>query len=138
MPNRRNTQDKHLPNGSIVYWSRRQDPCVPVKCGTCGRERLVELNNTTRHDFTGLCLQCVVGAAIEDVVMPNGSVVYWSRRKGQHVPVRCGKCGQEHTGHGVNIRNKTFTGFCRSCLHTGPTSTTWRGGRVEKNGYIYV
>ena len=25
------TEDKHLSNGSIIYWSRRKDPHVPVK-----------------------------------------------------------------------------------------------------------
>lgn len=133
-----NTQDKYLANGSVIYWSRRQDPYVPVKCGSCGRERMIISNNTTRQTFQGICRQCTTNEKREDETLPNGCVVYWSRRDGQHVPVKCARCEREHVTFAANIRSEVFTGMCRSCLHTGPSSTTWRGGRVTKHGYIYV
>jgi hypothetical protein len=132
------TADEHLPNGSVIYWSRREDPYVPVLCGSCKRERMIKFENTTRETFDGICRQCTNGEKWQDESLPNGSVIYWSRREEQNVPVRCGKCGEEHMAHAGNIRKDTFTGQCRSCLHTGPSSTTWRGGRVDKHGYIYV
>lgn len=133
-----NTEDKHLSNGSIIYWSRRQDPYVPVKCGCCGRERLIISANTTRQTFQGICRQCVNNEKWEDETLENGCVLYWSRREGQRVPVKCARCGQEHVTFASNIRSEVFTGMCRSCFHTGPSSPTWKGGRVTKHGYIYV
>ncbi len=130
--------DEHLANGSIIYYSRRQDPLVPVMCGSCHRERLVQLGYIAHKDFTGICRACTNNESWQDITLPNGSIVYWSRRNGQRVPVRCGQCGHEHVTHGANIRKDTFTGLCRRCLHTGTSSTTWRGGRVTKGGYVQV
>ncbi|MEW5956635.1 MAG: HNH endonuclease signature motif containing protein [Chloroflexota bacterium] len=138
MPAHKRTEDTHLPNGSVIYWSRRKDPYVPVMCGSCGRERMMELSNIRRATFTGICRSCVSGESWQDETLPNGSIVFWSRRKGQQVLVQCGICGCEHFTHAANIRKATFTGLCRSCVHTGLLSTTWRGGRVKKYGYIYV
>ncbi len=135
---RTNIEDKHLSNGSVIYWSRRQDPYVPVKCGSCGRERLIIANNTTRQTFQGICRQCIKNEKWEDETLPNGCVIYWSRRNGQRVPIKCARCRREHVTFASNIRNEVFTGMCRSCLHTGPDSTTWRGGRTMKQGYIQV
>ncbi len=133
-----NKQDKHLPSGSIIYYSRRQDPLVPVMCGSCRRERLVGLNQISHKNFTGICQSCTKHESLQDENLPNGSVIFWSRRAHQHVPVRCGICGRERISHAAGIRTETFTGLCRSCLHLGPGSTNWRGGRVDKNGYVYV
>ena len=130
--------DEHLASGSVIYWSRRGDPYVPVRCGSCGRERMILLNNATREEFNGICRVCTHGESWEDEILPNGSIVFWSRRDGQHIPIQCGICNDEHITSASNVRKKTFTGLCRTCLHTGPTSTTWRGGRVTKHGYIYV
>lgn len=138
MPNQKRTQDKHLPSGSVVCWSRRSDPYVPVVCGCCRRERVILSNNTTRATFTGICAVCERGEKWRDETLPNQSVVFWSRRDAQSVPVQCGVCKEERLAHAANIRTETFTGLCRSCLHTGPSSNTWRGGRVTKRGYILV
>lgn len=138
MPPKKRKTDETLPNGSIIFWSRRKDPYVPVRCAECKRERMILSNNTTRKTFTGICASCTRGESYQDTELESGSIIFWSRRDEQHVPVRCGRCGQEHIAHAANIRKKTYTGLCRSCLHTGPTSTTWRGGRVTKTGYIYV
>lgn len=132
------TKDKHLSNGSIIYWSRRKDPYVPVKCGSCGRERLVMTNNPTRQTFHGICHQCTNGEKWEDETLPNGCVLYWSRREGQRVPIKCARCGCEYVTFATSIRDEKFTGMCQSCVHTGPNSTTWKGGRVMKHGYVYV
>lgn len=133
-----NTRDKRLSNGSVIYWSRRQDPYVPVKCGSCGRERMIVANNTTRQTFQGICRQCTRNEKWEDETLPNGCVIYWSRRDEQRVPIKCAKCGRERIGFATTTRHPKFTGMCKSCLHTGPESTTWKGGRVTKHGYIYV
>lgn len=133
-----NVRDKHLSNGSVIYWSRRQDPHVPVKCGSCGRERMIITNNTTRQTFDGICRQCTSNEKWADETFPNGCVIYWSRRDGQHVPIKCAKCGREHLSFATTTRHPKFTGMCKSCVHTGPESSTWKGGRVMKHGYIYV
>jgi predicted RNA-binding Zn-ribbon protein involved in translation (DUF1610 family) len=138
MTGKKRTRDERLFTGSIIRWSRRKDPYVPVVCGSCGRERLLLLNNATRSDFSGICRACTNGENWQDVKLSNGSVVLWSRRKGQRVPVTCGNCGAEHITFAHNIRKETFTGLCRQCRHTGTASNTWRGGRIMKNGYIYV
>lgn len=138
MPNRKRTQDKLLPTGSMVCWSRREDPYVPVICGSCQRERVVLSNNTTRATYTGICKPCELGEKWRDETLSNQSIIFWSRRQGQSVPVQCGSCKKERVAHAANIRSEKFTGLCRSCLHTGPSSTTWRGGRVNRDGYILV
>jgi hypothetical protein len=138
MPPKKRKTDETLSNGSIIFWSRRKDPYVPVKCAGCNRVRKILLNNTTRKTFTGTCTSCTRRESRQNVQLENGSIIFWSRRDGQYVPVRCSRCGQEHRAHGANIRKISYTGLCRSCLHTGPTSTTWRGGQVTKRGYIYV
>ena len=74
----------------------------------------------------------------EDEYLPNGSIICWSRLEGKRVVVRCGHCSSEHLTHTTNVRKPNFTGLCRSCAHSGELSSTWRGGRKEKYGYIYV
>ena len=138
MPGKRLDQDKHLGNGSVIFWSRREDPYVPVKCGQCGRERKILFNNCTRQTFDGICRKCANGEAWEDATLPNGCVVYWSRRDGYRVPLKCGKCGREWVSYAQNIRKEYFSGFCHSCAHTGEDSAVWKGGRVVKRGYVYV
>jgi hypothetical protein len=132
------TKDKHLSSGSVIYWSRREDPYVPVKCGSCGRERMVIASNTTRQTFHGICRACKNDSKWEDETLTNGCVVYWSQRDGLRVPVKCARCGRERVTFTSSVRNEKFTGLCSSCLHTGPDSTTWRGGRTVKQGYIQV
>jgi hypothetical protein len=83
-------------------------------------------------------IKMAAGKHARDTSLSNGSVICWSRRNKQRVPVQCGMCGRERVIHATVTRTDTFTGLCRSCVHTGPQSTTWRGGRVTKNGYIYV
>jgi len=75
--------DEHLASGSVIYWSRRGDPYVPVRCGSCGRERMILLNNATREEFNGICRVCTHGESWEDEILPNGSIVFWSRRGGR-------------------------------------------------------
>ena len=138
MTTRKRTEDEYLPNGSIVYWSRRTDPYVPVRCGRCGQERIIEYSCPSSTDFTGLCNRCVKYTNWEDEALPNGSIIFWSRREGYKVLVQCGRCGKERITHASGVRAEKFTGLCHKCLHTGPGSPTWRGGRVMKSGYVYV
>ena len=138
MPGKRLDQDKHLGNSSVIFWSRREDPYVPVKCGKCKQERLILSENCTRKAFDGICRHCCSNEARTDVNLPNGCVVYWSRRKGYRVPLKCGKCGREWVSYAQNIRKPQFTGYCHSCAHTGEESNSWKGGRIVKHGYIYV
>lgn len=131
-------KDVHLSNGSTIRWSRRKDPYVPVICGSCRKERMIKLGNATRETFTGICRACAQGESTKDEFLPNGSIIFWSRRDGQRIPVKCGACSTKHITYASNIRKKTFTGLCRHCINTGSNSNVWRGGRVIKNGYIYI
>lgn len=134
----RRQDDEVLSNGSVIRWSRRKDPYVPVICGSCGRERMLEYTGVTREDFTGLCRDCVNNTKLQDVTLPNGSIIFWSRRDGYRVPVLCGRCGQERITHAASIRSDGFTGLCRRCVNTGPSAGNWRGGRVNRDGYVLV
>ena len=132
------TKDIHLSNGTIICWSRRNDPYVPIICGSCGQERLLPLQNVRRRTFHGICRVCAVGESWQDKSLPNGSFILWSRRQGQKVPVICGCCNQKRIVPATNAHKEGFTGFCRSCAHSGSLSTTWRGGRKHSRGYIYI
>lgn len=138
MPNQKRTQDQFLENGSIVYWSRRRGDHVPVRCGLCQQERIHNFTKNKRKDFSGICRQCATGETRQDQSLSNGSIVFWSQRQGQRVPVRCGICGKEHWTHAASVRQEKFWGYCRKCRHTGTLSTTWRGGRKVRYGYVYV
>lgn len=56
-------RDEYLPNGSVIYWSRRfrdrrGHHRVPVRCGTCGEVHEINANMASGRDFTGLCRAC--------------------------------------------------------------------------------
>ncbi|MEW5956636.1 MAG: HNH endonuclease signature motif containing protein [Chloroflexota bacterium] len=135
----KHTEDEHLPNGSIIRWSRRRDRYVPVICGSCGQERLIERIGATRETFTGICHSCTNGKKLQDEILPSGSVIFWSRRNKERVPVKCGNCGCERIVHAATFRKETYTGLCLSCVNTGSGSNAWRGGRIsDGHGYIRV
>ena len=138
MPHHKRTQDIQLSNGSVICWSRRNDPYIPVVCGVCGQERWIKGKENVYGDFTGICRDCTQGVAVQDVTLSNHSIVYWSKHEGQIVPVQCGQCGHEHMTHAANIRAENFSGLCRKCAHTGELSSTWGGGRKVKRGYSYI
>lgn len=49
----------------------------------------------------------------------NGSIVFWSRRVGEQVPVMCGKCRRERMVSAYhNATRKDFTGLCDHCAYT--------------------
>ncbi len=54
----------------------------------------------------------------KNVVMPNGSVIFWSRRSsvdGRYfVPVKCGVCKIERAVNTLGI-HEGFTGLCKEC-----------------------
>lgn len=61
------TDDHVLPSSSIVHWSRAAQTgrngmmMVPVTCGSCNRERLIEgphARGPKSSSFTGLCQSC--------------------------------------------------------------------------------
>jgi transposase len=59
-------KDKHLPNGSVIFWSKRFTDArgrkrVAVYCSKCGKVREVCTNTTYRKSFTGLCPPCAIG-----------------------------------------------------------------------------
>ncbi len=141
----RNTVDKHLQNGSVIYWSRRFDDRVIVRCGQCGNERSIRFNNATEKCFTGICSGCsqkVNRLHTEDETLSSGSVVYWSQRgvgRNTKVSVKCGICGNVKLVASSKIPNKHFTGYCAGCARTGYRSVHWRGGRAKHpTGYILV
>lgn len=57
------TKDVMLDNGSIVLWSQREedgDPkSVPVRCGGCGKVRMVSASKASQKGYRGLCRKCV-------------------------------------------------------------------------------
>ncbi len=151
---KRRSTDDYLPNGSIIYWSRRQRLdgryLIPVKCGKCGNERVV--NSSGIHDdFTGLCYPC--GQSLRRIVekdapetLPNGSVIYWDKEyfnDGMRwVPIRCG--GPLCNGSIRNVVVHTtyadnFTGECRRCAHSFHRTGGRAGGRKHNSGgYVEV
>jgi HNH endonuclease len=72
------------------------------------------------------------------ISLPNGNIIYWSRRDGYRIPMKCGKCGREWRSYAQNIRKENFTGFCHSCAHTGEDGNSWKGGRTMKGGYFQL
>ncbi len=52
---------------------------------------------------------------LQDQTLESGSVVYWSRRDGDLVPVRCGQCQQERIHNFFKNKHKDFSGICREC-----------------------
>lgn len=151
---KRKSTDEHFPNGSVVYWSRRQRIggryLIPVRCGNCGNERVI--NSCGVHgDFTGLCAPCghlerrIVNKNVPET-LANGSVIYWDQeylRDGlRWVPIRCG--GPYCSGSIRDIvvyttYTEDFTGECRTCSHAYSRSGTWTGGRKKsREGYSLV
>ncbi len=130
-------KDNHLPNGSVIYWSRRfkrkDHWYVPIRCGKCRQERVVTISNTYRKNLTGICHRCR-HFKVNDQVLPNGSVVYWSRRfKDQEhwlIPIRCGGCGTERIVSQRTAGRKGFSGLCHLCA-TGNSVT---GIRILPSG----
>jgi hypothetical protein len=123
MTNYKNINDRRLPNSSVIFWSRRESYWVPVKCGACGRERMVSTTNACVKTFTGFCQDCahdLVGEFNmhkEDRHLPNGSMVFWSRRNGNEIPVQCGKWRQERIVLNKLASQKNFTGVCYNCAY---------------------
>ncbi len=146
MTSNKHTQDKCLPNGSLIFWSRRKGQRVPVRCGNCGHERLLYIQNVTAKTFTGLCYKCGRIALRKHTnieILPNGSVIYWNERRDigrkQGIPVKCGICGQVRLVPAYRIPHTDFTGYCVDCARTGTRSHFWKNGRIEHpSGYIWI
>ena len=136
-PMHKHTNDEDLPNGSIIHWSRKKDNFVPVTCAACNQQRTIQAVSASRGVFTGICQACANGTRLQDKTLPNGSIIFWSHRNKQQVPVKCGACGKTRNTHQAGV-DKDFTGLCRSCLNTGSRSNNWRGGRINRNGYIWL
>ncbi len=133
----RHRDDEPLANGSVICWSRRSDPTIPVICGGCGQERLLEYTGVTREDFTGYCYNCANHASVQDETLEDESFIFWSQRKGYRVPIQCGHCKKTRIVHAHSIRHAE-SGFCKSCSNLGARANSWRGGRVMKAGYVQV
>ncbi len=138
----RGEEDIRLDNGSIIHWTERKERRVPVTCGVCGKTRQVARNSAveiTNGHVSGLCVSCSRSRCmmlLEDTETDNGSIVYWSRRNRDQVPVQCGKCGQIRwltaTAAGC-IKNGQSSGLCSRCLRGSP------GGRkITPAGYVQV
>ena len=150
-------RDERLPNGSVIYWSRRfvdrrGRRRVPVRCGHCGQVRRICAKTAYGEDFTGLCYDCAV-LRTEDETLDTGSVICWSKRfadgrraDGQirrRVPVRCGQCAQvrEVSAAGAPVLRGTPLSkpdprgylFTRGISTVSPTCRVCRGsGRCGK------
>lgn len=141
------TNDETLPNGSIVHWSRRFKNRkgvwrVPVRCGNCGEERVIDASSPCHEDFSGLCIHCrqTPRTRIEDEILPNGSIIYWSRcfkhKDNRRVPVRCGSCGKERTINTSNIYSEEFSGLCLHCSSKAKRKHTKTGTEVLPSGSV--
>lgn len=51
----------------------------------------------------------------EDTQLANGTIIAWSRRTKQKVPVQCGNCGVERWLYPQNVTVERFTGICYRC-----------------------
>src|SRR5438309_287392 len=51
----------------------------------------------------------------QDKQLGNGSVVVWSRRNGERVPVICGMCGKKRIIDFARATEATFNGLCFDC-----------------------
>lgn len=138
-------EDKTLPNGSIIYWSRRKGKDIPVQCGMCNQERVVLNKLASQKNFTGICYDCAYASQrkYNDVQqLPNGSIVYWNERQGgrdEPIRVQCGICDEIRLMPAYKVANPNFTGYCVGCARTGHRSHFWKGGRFKHpNGYILV
>lgn len=149
------TDTETLPNGSMIDWSRRFK-CegrwyVPVRCGSCGQERIVTAETACGRKSSGLCFHCSHAARRKPTktsieTLPSGSIIYWDdqtyKAKRRFVRVRCG--GLYCDGHTryvtlTKVQTDGFTGLCRRCSHYGPRAGQWKGGRrVTTQGYIDV
>jgi hypothetical protein len=146
MPVYKRTQDERLPNGSMIYWSRRRGEKVLVRCGNCGCQRWLYIQNATTKTFTGLCYECSRIALRKHTgieTLPNGSVIFWDERDntGQNgnIPVKCGICGKVRPVSADRVPSTGFTGYCVDCARTGPRSHFWKNGRIQhQSGYILV
>jgi len=139
-------EDETLSNDSLIYWSRRREQQVPVRCGKCGKERWSSIKNAAAYTFTGLCYECsrIAMRKHTDIeTLPNGSVIYWNERRSlgrdAEIPVQCGICGQIRTMPAYQIPRSGFTGYCVDCARTGYRSHFWKGGRFRHpSGYFLV
>lgn len=155
---KRETEDQHFANGSVVLWSERftrdGQYCVPVICGSCHEKRIV-VTSGVHDDFEGLCRECTTTQKRKltqtgEQRLPNGSIIYWDDEKYDSryqtrrriVTVRCGGkyCNGSVRQVPVHIAAQPeFTGICRSCAHIGEASSVWKGGRKKtRDGYILV
>lgn len=146
---RKHIPDSTLPNGSVILWTKRfKDETgiwhVWVRCGHCGRERLVQTQTPHRKDYTGLCEKCaniVKRKHTTDETLPSGSVIFWSRcfkdEKGvRRVWVRCGDCGKERTVRVSQPYKKDFAGRCPSCTQMAKRKHVKSGAETLPSGSI--
>ena len=139
----RNTTDKHLQNGGVVCWSRRQGNYVPVICPSCETERMIHFRGATERRFTSICFDCTrkqIQIHTADETIANGSVIYWSQRTDKEVPVKCGTCGQVRMLRTARVAGSTdVTGLCTGCARAGSKSALWKGGRSKHpTGYMKI
>ena len=113
---------------------------MPVTCGRCNRIHSI-VTAGIHADYTGFCVGCSKTKYLDDMTLPNGSVIHYSRREGKRVPVTCGRC---RTLRVVNCDNaKLKTGFCTNCktrriedvMHRSGTIVHW--GIREQNETYY-
>jgi len=149
-----NRIDVELPNGSIIFWSRRSTIdgkyVVPIMCGMCKEERVINTSGIN-EGFSGVCKECGYIAKRKfdndtPQVLPSGSVIYWNKvfnKNGRRrVPIKCGGPFCEGSIRDIAVHTTSaddFTGMCRKCAHAFDRSGTWTGGRKKNvEGYILV
>lgn len=113
---KRRDKDKRLSSGSTVHWSEREDDYVPVTCGRCGQKRPVHVSSVKRG-YLGFCRSkgCSHIKYLKDMKLDSGSVVHWSERSEEGIPITCGKCGRRRVVQTVEPNQRGYKGHCPNC-----------------------
>jgi hypothetical protein len=116
------TGDERHATGAIIHWSEREEGnCdrVYFDCGECRVRDTVSVNSLEAGTWRGVCASCkqrrgAYNKRLADETLQTGSVVQWSQREGNSVPVSCGLCGLVHKMHKGTTDDPGFTGYCRT------------------------
>lgn len=141
-------------NGTMKY--------VPVVCGTCGKERIVQapsvLSGVNRGKTTARCRTCAPlkkrEALLEqyrqrgDEALTNGVTIHWATIQGPPpgrsedrytVEVSC-KCGRRWRRVVPSL--DWHSCLCRGCAsskaHSGPKNPRWKDGFINPGGYKVI
>jgi transcription elongation factor Elf1 len=127
-------EDQVLPSSSIIYWSRRAEGEVPIRCGKCRKERFVKeagghlSGKSLSEEYKGYCQACAKNERIGDQVHPSGATIHWSeredstKRRKQKVAITCHSCNQRcFKWVNSHLTSADWMGLCSDCLSRRPS-----------------